>query len=336
MTKIAINGFGRIGRLTLRHILDKNYKNLEVVAVNDLTTAKTLAHLLKYDSNYGIYNKEISFGNDFLIIGNKKIKVFSEKDPEKLPWKDLKIDVVLECSGVFTDYQGSEKHLKAGAKRVVISAPSEGENIPSFILGVNDKKIDFKKDLIVDMGSCTTNCLAPMAKVLNDFFTIENGFMTTIHSYTNDQRILDLPHNDLRRARAAALNMIPTTTGAAKTIGKIIPELKGKMDGIAIRIPTSVVSIVDLICVVSRKTSTEEVNSVFEKASQNKELKGILAFEKEELVSSDFKANEFSAIFDSKLTRVNGNLVKICAWYDNEWAYACRLAEFADLMGKNL
>ena len=186
------------------------------------------------------------------------------------------------------------------------------------------------------MGSCTTNCLAPIAKVLNDFFTIENGFMTTIHSYTNDQRILDLPHNDLRRARAAALNMIPTTTGAAKTIGKIIPELKGKMDGIAIRIPTSVVSIVDLICVVSRKTSTEEVNSVFEKASQNKELKGILAFEKEELVSSDFKANEFSAIFDSKLTRVNGNLVKICAWYDNEWAYACRLAEFADLMGKNL
>lgn len=336
MTKIAINGFGRIGRLTLRHILDKNYKNLEVVAVNDLTTAKTLAHLLKYDSNYGIYSKEISFGDDFLMVGNKKIKVFSEKDPEKLPWKDLKIDVVLECSGVFTDYEGSEKHLKAGAKRVVISAPAKSENIPSFILGVNDKKIDFEKDRIVDMGSCTTNCLAPIAKVLNDNFTIENGFMTTIHSYTNDQRILDLPHDDLRRARAAALNMIPTTTGAAKTIGKIIPELKGKMDGIAIRIPTSVVSIVDLICVVGKETSAEEINSVFEKESQNKELKGILAFEKEELVSSDFKANEFSAIFDSKLTRVNGNLVKICAWYDNEWAYACRLAEFADLLGKNL
>jgi glyceraldehyde 3-phosphate dehydrogenase len=336
MTKIAINGFGRIGRLTLRHILDKNYKNLEVVAVNDLTTAKTLAHLLKYDSNYGIYNKEISFGEDFLSVGNKKIKVFSEKDPEKLPWKDLKIDVVLECSGAFTDYEGSEKHLKAGAKRVVISAPSKSENIPSFILGVNEKKIDFEKDLIVDMGSCTTNCLAPMAKVLNDNFGIKNGFMTTVHSYTNDQMILDLPHKDLRRARAAAMNMIPTTTGAAKTIGKIIPELKGKMDGIAIRVPTPVVSIVDLICVVGKETSVETVNSVFKKESASKELRGILGFEEEELVSLDFKATEFSAIFDAKLTRVNRDLVKICAWYDNEWAYACRLAEFADFLGKNL
>jgi len=336
MTKIAINGFGRIGRLVLRHILDKNYENLEIVAVNDLTDSKTLAHLLKYDSNYGIYSKEITFQGDFLIIDSKKIKVFSEKNPEKLPWKNLEIDVVLECTGIFRDHEGTEKHLKAGAKRVIISAPAKSDNIPTFVLGVNEKDLNVEKDLIVDMGSCTTNCLAPVIKVLNDNFGIENGFMTTIHSYTNDQKILDLPHRDLRRARAAASNIIPTTTGAAKAIGKIIPELKGRLDGIAIRVPTPVVSILDLVCVIKKETTVEELNLVFKKESQNKDLKGILTTEEKELVSSDYKANEFSGIIDLKLTRVDGNLVKICAWYDNEWGYACRLAEFADFLGKKL
>lgn len=336
MTKIAINGFGRIGRLVLRHILAKNLKNLEIVAINDLTDSKTLAHLLKYDSNYGIYNKEITFESDFLIVDNKKIKVFTEKDPINLPWKDLEIDIVLECTGIFRDYEGAEKHLKAGAKRVIISAPSKSDNIKSIVLGVNEKALDIEKDLIVDMGSCTTNCLAPVAKVLNDSLGIKSGFMTTIHSYTNDQKILDLPHKDLRRARAAALNIIPTTTGATKSVSKVIPDLLGKLDGIAIRVPTPVVSIIDLICNLKKDTSVKEVNKIFKDASQNKNFKGILAVEEKELVSSDYKANEYSAIVDLKLTRVNGNLVKICAWYDNEWGYACRLAEFADFLGKKL
>jgi len=323
--KIAINGFGRIGRPVFRAILD-NHPNLQVVAINDLTDQKTLEHLLKYDSVYGRYTKAIGTG----------VKILAEKDPANLPWKKLGVEVVLECSGVFTEIEGAKKHLDAGAKKVIISAPSKSDIVPTFILGVNEEKYDAKKDHVVSMASCTTNCLAPVAKVLNDNFTILRGFMTTDHSYTNDQRILDLPHKDLRRARAAALNIIPTTTGAASAIGKVIPELKGKLDGIALRVPTPVVSILDLICEVSKTVSVEAVNAAFKKAAQTKEMKGILAVENAPLVSSDYIQNPFSAIVDLPLTMAKDNLVKVMAWYDNEWAYACRLAEFTEYIGKTL
>jgi len=335
--KIAINGLGRIGRPTFRRILD-NHPDLEVLAINDLTDTKTLAHLLRYDSIYGIYQKPVKFSEKELLLDGTKegesIKVLAETEPSKLPWKKLGIDIVLECTGRFTDYEGAKKHIEAGAKKVIISAPGEGT--PSFILGVNEEKYDPKKDDVVDMGSCTTNCLAPVAKVLNDNFGIVKGFMSTIHSYTNDQRILDLPHKDLRRARAAALNIIPTTTGAAKAIGKVIPELKGKLDGIAFRVPTPTVSVLDLICEVEKPTTVEEVNYTFKKASQKKEFQGILGIEDALLVSSDYIGNSFSAIVDAPSTMVIDNLVKVVAWYDNEWAYACRLAEFTEYVGKKL
>lgn len=335
-TKVAINGFGRIGRPTFRRIIEK-HPNLEIVAINDLTDPKTLVHLLKYDSIYGIYEKSVKGGEDFISVDGEKFKVFREKDPANLPWKELKVDIVLECSGVFTDYDGTKKHLEAGAKKVIISAPSRNpEKIPEFVLGVNEDKLEIKKYDIVDMGSCTTNCLAPIAKVLNDHFRIVKGFMSTIHSYTNDQRVLDLPHNDLRRARAASLNIIPTTTGAARAIGNVIPELKGKLDGIAFRVPTPTVSVLDLICQVEKKTTKEEVNLVLKKASQTERLKGILGVEDAPLVSSDYIGNSFSAIVDANLTMVMEDFVKIVAWYDNEWAYACRLAEFAEFLGKKL
>ena len=342
MVKIAINGLGRIGRPVFRRILDSNppttKSKLEVVVINDLTDTKTLAHLLRYDSIYGIYKKSVkSTEKELLLDGTKdgkSVKVLAETDPSKLPWKKMGIDIVLECTGRFTDYEGAKKHLEAGAKKVIISAPGEGT--PSFILGVNEEKYNSKKDDVVDMGSCTTNCLAPVAKVLNDNFGIIKGFMSTIHSYTNDQRILDLPHKDLRRARAAALNIIPTTTGAAKAIGKVIPELKGKLDGIAFRVPTPTVSVLDLICQVQKKTTAEEVNYTFKKASQKKEFQGILGIEDAPLVSSDYIGNSFSAIVDALSTMANDNLVKVVAWYDNEWAYACRLAEFAEFIGKKL
>ncbi len=337
MIKIAINGFGRIGRPVFRRIID-NHPNLEVVAINDLTDTKTLAHLLRYDSIYGIYQKPVKFTENTLLLDGtrkgKSIKVLAETEPSKLPWKKLGIDIVLECTGRFTDYEGAKKHLEAGAKKVIISAPGEGP--PSFILGVNEEKYDSKKDDIVDMGSCTTNCLGPVAKVLNDNFEIVKGFMSTIHSYTNDQRILDLAHKDLRRTRAAALNVIPTTTGAAKTISKVIPGLKGKLNGIAFRVPTPTVSVLDLICEIKKKTTVEEVNYTFKKASQKKELKGILGIEDAPLVSSDYIGNSFSAIVDAPLTMAIDNLVKVVAWYDNEWGYACRLAEFAEYVGKKL
>ena len=336
MIKVAINGFGRIGRPSLRRILDK-HPDLEVVAINDLTEPKILAHLLKYDSLYGIYDKQVEATENSLIVGDKEIKIFAEKDPLNLPWKDLGIDVVLECTGVFRDYEGAKKHITAGAKKVIISAPSKTpEKIPSYILGVNEEKFDSQKDEIMDMGSCTTNCLAPMVKVLNDNFKIVSGFMTTIHSYTTDQKILDLPHKDLRRARAAAQNIIPTTTGATKAIGKVIPEVQGKIDGLAIRVPTPVVSILDLICEKEKKTNAEEVNNVFKQASQQENFKGILKIEETPLVSSDYIGNSFSSIIDAGLTMVQGNLVKIVAWYDNEYGYACRFAEFAEFVGKKL
>ena len=339
--KIAINGFGRIGRPTFRRIIN-NHPDLEVVAVNDLTDSKTLAHLLRYDSVYGIWKKTIKATDGELFVdGTSKgtrIKVFAETDPSRLPWQEMGIDIVLECTGVFRNYEKAEKHLAAGAKKVIISAPSKDpEKIPCYILGVNEQKFDSKKDKVIDMGSCTTNCLTPIAKVLNDNFKIIKGFMTTIHSYTNDQRILDLPHKDLRRARAAALNIIPTSTGAAKALGRVLPELEGKLDGIAIRVPTPTVSVVDLVCQTEKKTTAEEVNFILKKASQNVKLKGILGVEDAPLVSSDYIGNSYSAIVDADNTRViDNNLIKILAWYDNEWAYACRLAEFAEFVGKQI
>ncbi len=340
MIKVAINGFGRIGRIAFKRILD-NHPDLEIVAINDLTDPKTLSHLLRYDSVYGIYKKSVKFTEDKLLIeganGGGSVKIFAETNPEKLPWKELGIDIVLECTGYFTDYEGAKKHLTAGAKKVIISAPGkDADKIPSFVLGVNENKFDPKNHEVFDMGSCTTNCLAPVAKVLHENFGIVKGFMTTVHAYTNDQKILDLPHKDLRRARAAGLNIIPTTTGAAKAIGKVIPELKGKLDGIAFRVPTPVVSVLDLICEVEKPVTTEEVNHTFKKASQKKELKGILGVEDAPLVSSDYIGNSFSAVVDAPLTMAQDNLVKVVAWYDNEWAYACRLAEFSEYVGKRL
>lgn len=334
MIRIAINGFGRIGRPVFRRILD-NYPDLEVVAVNDLTDNLTLAHLLKYDSLYGRYNKDIKVIDEEIIVEGKKIRTLNEKDPEKLPWKKLKIDIVLECTGIFTDLEGAKKHLKAGAKKVIISAPAKDKEIPGFILGVNTDSFDPKIE-IMDMGSCTTNCLAPIAKVLQNNFGIKKGFMTTVHSYTNDQRILDLPHKDLRRARAAALNIIPTSTGAAKSIGKMIPELDGKLDGIALRVPTPVVSVLDLIVEVERPTTKEEVNKIFKQAADSENFKGILRTEENKLVSSDFIADTYSAIVDLEKTMVKDNLVKVIGWYDNEYGYACRLAEFTEFVGKRM
>ncbi len=334
MTKIAINGFGRIGRPALKVILDK-HPNLEVVAVNDLTDTKTLSHLLQYDSNYGKYEKEVTFDEEHIIVDEKRIKVFAQRDPELLPWKELGVEVVLECTGFFTDETGAGKHLKAGAKKVVISAPCKGGNIKTLILGVNEFDYDSSKDDIVSNGSCTTNCLAPVVRVLNDNLGIEKGLMTTIHSYTNDQKILDLPHKDLRRARAAAVSMIPTTTGAATAVAEAIPELKDKLNGMAMRVPTSTVSIVDFTVVVKRETTVEEVNALFQKASDEDTL-GVLNATNEPLVSVDYKGNPFSSIVDLPLTKVDGNLVKVLAWYDNEFGYTNRFVEMAEFVGKGL
>ena len=331
MIKIAINGFGRIGRPSFR-IASKS-KNIEIVAINDLTDTKTLAHLLQYDSLYGKFDKKVSEDGKNLIVDGKKIPVFAEKDPALLPWKKLGVDVVLECTGFFTDYQGAKKHLEAGAKRVIISAPPKNSDIPTYVLGVNEEKFDSKKDFIISNGSCTTNCLAPMAKILNDNFKIKRGFMTTIHSYTNDQRLLDLPHKDLRRTRAAAENMIPTTTGATKSVAVVIPDLAGKLDGISLRVPTPVVSVVDFICSVEKPTTAAEVNNKFIAAAKGK-LKGILNVSDELLVSSDFRGNSHSAIIDLSLTMVKDNLIKVMAWYDNEWGYSTRVVDLIEFMAK--
>jgi glyceraldehyde 3-phosphate dehydrogenase len=337
MLKVAINGFGRIGRAAFRKLLEKK-SVLEVVAINDLTDPETLSHLLKYDSIYGVYKKPVKFSENKLLIDGARdgssVIVLAEKDPTKLPWKELEIDIVLECTGFFRKYEDAKKHLAAGAKKVIISAPSKDpDKIPSFILGVNEDKLDAKKFNIFDMASCTTNCLAPIVKVLHQNFKIIKGIMTTIHSYTNDQKILDSPHKDLRRARAAALNIIPTTTGAAKAIGNVLPELKGKLDGIALRIPTPTVSVVDLCCEIGKKTTTEEINYVFKKASKEKRLEGILGVEDAPLVSSDYIGSSFSSIVDALSTKVIDNFVKIVAWYDNEHGYACRLADFTEFLG---
>lgn len=334
MIKIAINGFGRIGRPVFRRILEK-HPTLEVAAINDLTDNATLAHLLKYDSVYGVFDRKISSNDEAIMVDDREFRCFTEKEPEKLPWGELDIDVILECTGLFTEYEGAKKHLAAGAKKVLISAPSKSKEVPHFVLGVNEEKYEPEKDQIVSMASCTTNCLAPVAKVLHEALGIEYGLMTTAHSYTNDQRLLDLPHKDWRRARAAGLSMIPTTTGAATTVAKIIPELEGRIDGVSVRVPTPVVSLVDFVAWLKKPTSVKEVNDIFRKAAAGKRLKGILAVEEAPLVSNDFKGNSYSAIVDLPSTMVQGkNLVKIFAWYDNEWGYACRLAEFAEYIGE--
>ena len=333
--KVGINGFGRIGRNVLRSAL--NDKELDIVAVNDLTNPKTLAHLLKYDSILGNLQNDIQAGEDCIILDGKSIRVFSEKEPAKLDWSSLGVQVVIESTGRFTKAEQAKEHLKGTVKKVIISAPATGEDI-TIVLGVNEDKYDPKKDNIISNASCTTNCLAPVAKVVNDKFKIVSGFMTTIHSYTNDQVTLDFPHKDLRRARAAALSMIPTSTGAAKAIYLAIPELKGKLDGFAMRVPTPNVSVVDLVVQVEKPTSVEEVNEALKSASQAGRLKGYLGYTEEELVSSDFKGDPHSSIVDSRLTRViNGNMVKVIAWYDNEWGYSCRVRDLIHyIAGKGL
>ncbi len=333
--KVGINGFGRIGRNVLRASL--NDPNLEFVAVNDLTDPKTLAHLLKYDSILGNLPHKISAGADSISVDGKTIKVFKEKDPAALPWESVGAQVVIESTGRFTDASDAKKHLRGSVKKVIISAPARNEDI-TLVLGVNHDKYDAAKHHIISNASCTTNCLAPVAKVLQDEFKIVSGTMTTIHSYTNDQVILDFPHKDLRRARAAALSMIPTSTGAAKALKLVIPELAGKLDGFAMRVPTPNVSVVDLVAWVEKKTTKEEVNAALKKASESGPLKGYLGYEENELVSSDFKGDPRSSIVDSLMTLVvAGNCVKVISWYDNEWGYSCRVRDLINFMaGKGL
>jgi glyceraldehyde 3-phosphate dehydrogenase len=333
--KVGINGFGRIGRNVLRASLKD--PNLDFVAVNDLTDPNTLAHLLKYDSVLGNLPNQVSAGTDSITVDGKTIKVFKEKDPAALPWESVGAQVVIESTGRFTDAVDAKKHMRGTVKKVIISAPAKNEDV-TVVLGVNHEKYDPAKHHIISNASCTTNCLAPVAKVINDEFKIISGTMTTIHSYTNDQVILDFPHKDLRRARAAALNMIPTTTGAAKALKLVIPELGGKIDGFSMRVPTPNVSVVDLVAWVEKKTTKEEVNAALKKATQSGPLKGYLSYEEQELVSSDFKGNSFSSIVDAPMTLVvGGNCVKVISWYDNEWGYSCRVRDLINyIAGKGL
>jgi glyceraldehyde 3-phosphate dehydrogenase len=329
--KVGINGFGRIGRNVLRTAL--NDPNLEFVAVNDLTDPKTLAHLLKYDSILGNLPNKISAGADSISIDNRTIKVFKERDPGALPWGSVGAQVVVESTGHFTDANDAKKHLRDSVKKVIISAPAKNEDI-TVVLGVNHEKYDAAKHHIISNASCTTNCLAPVAKVVNDLFKIVSGTMTTIHSYTNDQVILDFPHKDLRRARAAAINMIPTSTGAAKALKLVIPELAGKLDGFSMRVPTPNVSAVDLVAWVEKKTTVEELNAALKAASESGPLKGYLGYEENQLVSSDFKGDSRSSIVDAPMTLVvGGNCIKVIAWYDNEWGYSSRVRDLIHYIG---
>jgi glyceraldehyde 3-phosphate dehydrogenase len=329
--KVGINGFGRIGRNILRTAL--NDSNLEFVAVNDLTDPKTLAHLLKYDSILGNLEHNITAGSDCIRIDNRSIRVFAERDPAKLDWQSVGAQIVVESTGKFTNAPDARKHLHGPVKKVIISAPAKEEDI-TIVLGVNEDKYDPAKHHVISNASCTTNCLAPVAKVIHDNFKIQSGTMTTIHSYTNDQVILDFPHKDLRRARAAAISMIPTSTGAAKALHLVIPDLKGKLDGFAMRVPTPNVSVVDLVAFVEKKTTPEEVNSALKAAADGK-MKGILGYETNELVSMDYRGDDRSSIVDSPLTRVvAGNCVKVISWYDNEWGYSCRVRDLISFIGK--
>jgi len=341
-TRVGINGFGRIGRQVLKAIIERHSDSLEVVAVNDLFDAEINAYLFKYDSNYGRYDGTVEVKDGNLVVDGKEIKVLSERNPGALPWKDLGVEIVIESTGVFRDGKGSDgkpganAHIEGGgAKKVIISAPAKNEDL-TIVLGVNDKLYDPAKHHIVSNASCTTNCLAPVAKILNDNFIIKRGLMTTIHSYTNDQRILDLAHSKKRRARAAALNIIPTTTGAAKAVALVIPDLKGKVNGYALRVPTPTVSIVDFVAEVEKPTTADELNSIFKAAAEGA-MKGILMYSTEDLVSMDLKGNPHSSIIDAELTTVmDGTFVKVVSWYDNEWGYSCRTADLAALMAKSL
>lgn len=331
--KVGINGFGRIGRLVFKAAIEENAKDIEIVAVNDLTDSKTLAHLLKYDSTFGKFKGTVEAKEGALIVNGKEIKVFSQKDPALIPWKDAGVKLVIESTGRFTDAEKAKAHITAGASKVIISAPAKNED-GTFVMGVNEDKYDPKKHNIVSNASCTTNGLAPLAKVLLDNFGIKSGIMTTIHSYTNDQVILDFPHKDLRRARAAALSMIPTSTGAAKAIGLVIPELKGKMDGLAVRVPTPDVSLVDLTVETEKPATAADVNAALKTAAASPRLKGVLEVCEEPLVSIDFKGNKASSIIDAEQTKVIGNLVKVLAWYDNEWGYSCRVIDLCEYIVK--
>jgi len=331
--KVGINGFGRTGRQILKAMLDYYPQELEVVAINDLFDPKTNAHLMKYDSNYGRFPGTVETKDGALAVNGKEIKVLMEREPAKIPWRSLGVQVVIESSGAFTEAEKAKAHLQAGAKKVIISAPAKGEDI-TICMGVNDNKYDPAKHNIISNASCTTNSLAPVAKVLHEEFGLRRGVMTTVHSYTNDQRLLDLGHKDLRRARAASLNIIPTTTGAAKAVELVLPELKGRFTGIALRVPTPTVSITDFVAELERSTTIGEVNEAFKRAAEGK-LKGILAYTEEPLVSMDLKGDPHSAIIDGLSTLViGGNLVKVLAWYDNEWGYACRTADLANYIAK--
>ncbi len=334
--RVGINGFGRIGRQVLKAIMEKYPNDLEVVAFNDLGKLEEMAHLLKYDSNYGKFDGTVEVVDGGLKVDGKLVRAFNEREPGKLPWGDLGVDIVIEGTGVFRSLEKCQPHIDAGAKKVIITAPAKGEVHLTMVLGVNDDMYDSAKHHIVSNASCTTNCLAPAAKVIHDNYTIKRAIMTTIHSYTNDQRILDLPHSDLRRARAAALSMIPTTTGAAKAVALVIPDLKGKFDGISVRVPTPTVSLVDCVIEVEKETTTEELHAAFKKAAEGS-LKGILGFETEELVSIDFKGDPRSSIVDAGFTSVfQGTLIKLMTWYDNEWGYSVRTADLAHLMASKL
>jgi glyceraldehyde 3-phosphate dehydrogenase len=330
--RVAINGLGRIGRCIARAIFeDSKYQNIELVAFNGSAPAKTHEHLLKYDSVHGRFTKSVMVAGDYLVIDGKKIRLLAQRDPKKLPWKNLEIDVVLECTGAFTKYQDARQHIEAGAKKVIISAPAKENNVKTIVFGVNHETLE-AGDEILSVGSCTTNCLAPIAKALNDAIGIEKGFMTTIHSYTNDQNIVDNSHQDLRRARACALSMIPTSTGAAKAIGLVLPELQGKLDGVAIRVPTANVSMIDMTFIAKKETTIALVNEAVKQAAAFK-MKDILQIIEEPLVSVDFNHSKFSSCFDSTQTKVIGkNLVKVASWYDNEWAFSLRMLDVVEIL----
>lgn len=335
MVKVGINGFGRIGRNVFKSLVDQYAKDIEVVAINDLTDPKTLAHLLKYDTLYGKFNGTVEATENSIIVNGKEIRIFAERDPKNIPWGLQGVDIVIESTGLFTDATKAKAHIEAGAKKVLISAPAKNEDI-TIVLGVNEDKYDAKNHNIISNASCTTNCLAPFAKILDEKFGILQGLMTTIHSYTNDQKILDAPHKDLRRARAASEAMIPTTTGAAKAVALVLPQLKGKLNGMAVRVPTPTVSMTDLVCELGKSVTAEEVNAVLREASEGK-LKGILGFSDEPLISMDFRGDERSSIVDGLSTMVMGdNLVKVVAWYDNEWGYSNRLADLTKYVADRL
>ncbi|GAA0775436.1 type I glyceraldehyde-3-phosphate dehydrogenase [Clostridium subterminale] len=335
MVKVGINGFGRIGRNVFKVLVDKYAKDIEVVAINDLTDPKTLAHLLKYDTLYGKFNGAVEATENSIIVNEKEIRIFAERDPKNIPWGLQGVDIVIESTGLFTDATKVKDHIEAGAKKVLISAPAKNEDI-TIVLGVNEDKYDAKNHNIISNASCTTNCLAPFAKVLDEKFGIVKGLMTTIHSYTNDQKILDAPHKDLRRARAAGESMIPTTTGAAKAVALVLPQLKGKLNGLAVRVPTPTVSMTDLVCELGKSVTVEEVNGALREAAEG-ELKGVLGFSEEPLISMDFRGDERSSIVDALSTIVMGdNLVKVVAWYDNEWGYSNRLADLTKYVADRL